>query len=147
MSYANLRHSTGLVLTVYRIQILAVNWYRSIIDSWHSTGLLLTQYWLLLLLVKYRQMWNANIQHSTVLMLAVNRIEIRDINRHRNLIDSWRSSGLLLVQYWLSLLAKYRQRRYANLGHSTGWVLAVYNVQIRDINRHGSLFDSWNSAG
>ena len=37
--------------------------------------------------------------YSTGLVLAANRIQILAINRHRNLIDSWRSTGLLLVQY------------------------------------------------
>ena len=37
-------NSTGLVLAVYRMQILAINRHRNLIASWHSTGLLLVQY-------------------------------------------------------------------------------------------------------
>ena len=118
----------------------------NVIDSWRSTGLLLVQYWLLLL-AKYRQRRYANFWHGTGWVLAVYNIRIGDINRHRNLIDSCRLTGLLLVQYCLLLLAKYRQRRYANFRHSTGWEMTVYNIQIGDINRHWNLIDSWGSTG
>ena len=142
MSCANLRHSTGCKQnpnTGYE-----PNW--NFIDSWHSTGLLRAKYWLSLL-AKYRQEGYANFGHSTVWVLAVYNIQIRDINQHKSLIDSWHSTGLILPQYWFLLLGKYRQRRYANFRHSTVWVLAVYDIQIRDINRHRSLDDSWYSTG
>ena len=39
VSYANLRHSTGLILAVNRIQILAINQHRNLIDSWRLVDL------------------------------------------------------------------------------------------------------------
>ena len=135
-----------LVLSVYRILILTINRYRSLIDNWHFTGLLLLQYWWLLL-VEYWQVSYANLGHSTSLVLAVNPIQILAINRHRNLIDTWRSTGWLLPQNWLLLLVKYWQVSYGNLGHSTGSVLSVNRIQWLAINRHRNLIDSWHSTG
>ena len=112
----NLYNSTGLVQIVNRIQILAINWHRSPIHSWNPTGVLLPLRWSLLL-VKYRQVNYANLRQSTDLVLDINRIQILAISWHRNLIDNWCSTVLLLVQYWLPLLAKYRQRGYPHLRH------------------------------
>ena len=111
--------STGWVLAVYNIQIRDINRHRSLIDISHPTGLVLSQCWSLLL-IKYWQVSYTNLRHSTGLMLAVNKIQILVIKRHRNLIDSWGSTGLLLVQYWLTTGAVFCG--------STGWVLAVYNI-------------------
>ena len=146
VSYAKLRYSTGLMLAVNIIQILAINRNRNLIDSWHSTVLPLTQCWLLLL-VKYRQMSYAKLRYSTGLMLAVNIIQILSINRNRNLIDSWHTTGLLRAQYWLLLLVKYRQVSYAKLRYSTGLMLGVNIIQILAINRHRNIIDSWHTTG
>ena len=79
--------------------------------------------------------------------MTVCRIQILAINRHRSLIGIWHSTGLLLPQYWLLLLVKYRQVNYANLRHSTGLLLAVNRIQILSINRNRNLIDSWRSVG
>ena len=82
------------------IQIMFINRHKNIIGSWRSTCLLPPQY-SLILLVNYRQVSYANLWHSTCSVLAVNKIQILAINRHKNIIDSSRSTGLLLVQYCL----------------------------------------------
>ena len=84
--------TTGAVLARYYFSVLVKLWSRDIIDSWYSTNLQRVQYWLLLL-AKYRQRRCANLQNSTDLVLAVYRIQILAMNRHWNLIDSWRSTG------------------------------------------------------
>ena len=92
--------TTSTVQARYSLEVLVKIRSREIIGSWHSTGLLPAQYWLLLLLAKYRQRNCANLQNSTGLVLAVYNIQILVLDRHRNLIDSLRATGLLLVQYW-----------------------------------------------
>ena len=102
--------------------------YRTVlyVNTVPDIDILLVQYWRGIL---WQYWWNSDVGIS----LTVSTL----------LVYYW----FTLVQYWLPLLAKYRQRRYANFRHSIGREQAVYNIQIQNMNQHGSLVDSWHSTG
>ena len=89
-----------------------------------TTGAVLFQYWLSILCHILPYYWRST---DAVFFDSTGKTMNWDI-------DSWHSTGILRAQYWLLLLAKYRQRRCANFSNSTGLVVAVYRIQILAIN-------------
>ena len=111
----NVTDSTGWMLAVYNIQIRDINKHKNL----STVGTLLVWYYRS---TDYYYWSNTDkwVMPTLGTVLAVNRILTLAISRHRNLIDSWCSTGLILPQYWLLLLVKYQQVSYANLWYSTG---------------------------
>ena len=71
---------------------------------------------------------------TLVLLLAWYSMAVLMKHWNKDVIDSWDSTGLLLPQYWLLLVVKYRQVSYSKLRYSNGLILAVNIIQILAIS-------------